>query len=289
MRSLAAVGFALWFGASACSSSIVIRADDPLFARAQAQLARTKATVATSGASDAEQVTFLQAENFYRYRFTVPPRSLATQLALTAAVVVELPALHALAGSLDLIDLRLRSYDAAVQLWETLLALHPTSPLRPLALYRLGWAYRSAGVGGLPRESGDEAFALLVRDHPASPLAPLSRAALATAWKSKGTATALSIIPGLGQMYVGEYLNGSVRLAIALAAAAMVVVPTVIAYQRRDDLTWTGDWPLLVTGLGGLVILNIAYTTAYEDALRGVVQFNERAEAQFENEHPESP
>ena len=289
MRSLAVVGFALGFGALACSSSIVIRADDPMFARAQAQLARTKATVATSGASEAEQVTFLQAESFYRYRFTFPARSLGTQLAQMGAVVVELPALQSLAGSLDLMDLRLRSYDAAVQLWETLLSQYPTSPLRPLALYRLGWAYRSAGVGGLPRESGDEAFALLARDHPASPLAPLSRAAQATAWKSKGTATGLSIIPGLGQMYVGEHLNGSVRLAIALAAAAMIVVPTVVAYQRRDDLTWSGDWPLLAIGLGGLIILNIDYTTAYQDALRGVVQFNERAEAQFENEHPDAP
>ena len=289
MRSLAAVGFALWFIAVACSSSIVIRADDPVFARSREQLARTRATVARSGASEAEQVTFLQAESFYRYRFTFPARSLGTQLAQMGAVVVELPALQSLAGSLDLMDLRLRSYDAAVQLWETLLSQYPTSPLRPLALYRLGWAYRSAGVGGLPRESGDEAFASLARDHPASPLAPLSRAAQATAWKSKGTATGLSIIPGLGQMYVGEHLNGSVRLATALAAAAMIVVPTVIAYQRRDDLTWSGDWPLLVTGLGGLVILNIDYTTSYEDALRAVVQFNERAAAQFENEHPDAP
>jgi hypothetical protein len=289
MRPLAVVGFALWFGALACSSSIVLRADDPVFARAQAQLARTKVTVASSGASDAEQVTFLQAESFYRYRFTFPARSIGTQLAQMGAVVVELPALQSLAGSLDLMDLRLRSYDAAVQLWETLLAQYPTSPLRPLALYRLGWAYRSAGVGGLPRESGDEAFALLARDHPASPLAPLSRAAQATAWKSKGTATGLSIIPGLGQMYVGEHLNGSVRLAIALAAAAMIVVPAVIAYQRRDDLRWGGDWPLLAIGLSGLVILNIDYTTAYQDALRAVVQFNERAEAQFEQEHRDAP
>jgi hypothetical protein len=289
VRPLAAIGLALSFGASACSPSVVIRSNDAGFARASARLARTKAAVANSGASDAEQNLFLHAESFYRYRFTFPPRSFGTQLAQAGAVVVELPALQALAGSLDLMDLRLRSYDAAVQLWETLLAEHPTSLLRPLALYRLGWAYRSAGVAGLPRESGDEAFALLARDHPASPPARFSAAAQATAWKSKGTATGLSIVPGLGQMYVGEPLNGSVRLAIALAAVAMIVVPTVMAYQRRDDLTWSGDWPLLATGIGGFVILSIDYTTAYQDALRGVVQFNERAEERFEDEHPDAP
>ena len=289
MRLLVAAGAALWCGALACAPSIVIRADDPVFARTREQLARTKVAAASSGASDAEQVTFLQAESFYRYRFTLPPRSFGTQLAQTAAVIIELPALQALAGSLDVMELRLRSYDAAVQLWETMLVQHPNSSLRPLALYRLGWAYRSAGVGGLPRESGDEAFADLARDYPGSPLAQLSNAAQATAWKSKETATKLSIVPGLGQMYVGEHLNGSVRLAIALAAAAMVVVPTVIAYQHRDDLSWSGDWPLLATALGGLIILNIDYTTAYQDAIRAVVQFNERAEARFENEHPDAP
>jgi len=69
----------------------------------------------------------------------------------------------------------------------------------------------------------------------------------------------------------------------------MVVVPIVLAYQRRDELTWSRDWPLLVTGVGGIVILNIDYTTAYQDALRAVVQFNEHAEQTFEQEHPEAP
>ena len=77
----------------------------------------------------------------------------------------------------------------------------------------------------------------------------------------EGTATRLSIVRDWAR-YVGEHLNGSFRLAIALAAAAMIVVPTVIAYQRRDDLTWSGDSPLLVTGISSLVIFDIDYTTA---------------------------
>jgi len=68
-----------------------------------------------------------------------------------------------------------------------------------------------------------------------------------------------------------------------------VVVPIVVAYQRRDDLTWGNDWPLLATGLTGLFILNIDFTSSYQDAIRGVVQFNERAEETFERAHPDAP
>ena len=142
-------------------------------------------------------------------------------MAQAAAVIVELPMFQSLAGSLDLLDLRLRSYDAATQLWESLLAERPTTSLRPLVLYRLGWSYRSTGVSGLPRESGDEAFDLLIHEDPQSPLAGLAREAKGVPWKSKSHATGLSLVPGLGQMYVGEYLNGTIRLSVALAAAAM--------------------------------------------------------------------
>ena len=101
-------------------------------------------------------------------------------------------------------------------------AERPSTALRPLLLYRLGWSYRNAGVA-------------------------------------------------------------------ALASAAMIVVPAAIAYGRRDDLSWGGDWPLLATGLAGLFILSIDYTTSYQDALRAVVQFNERAEEDFERDHPTAP
>jgi len=272
-----------------CASSVVIRHDDPEYARARERLARTQAEVDRLPAGPDEKLRFLQAESFYRYRFVFPARSAGAQLAQAAAVIVELPAFQSLAGSLDLMELRLRSYDAATQLWESLLAERPTTLLRPLLLYRLGWSYRSTGVSGLPRESGDDAFDLLIREAPSAPLADLGRAAKLVPWKSKSTATGLSLLPGLGQMYVGEYLNGTIRLGIALASAAMVVVPIVVAYQRRDELTWGNDWPLLASGLTGLFVLSIDFTTAYQDAVRGVVQFNERAEEDFERAHPDAP
>ena len=206
-----------------------------------------------------------------------------------AAVAFDFPALQAVAGSLDLIDLRLKTSDGAVHLWETLLDHHPQTELRPLTLYRLGWAYRSSGATGFPREAGDEAFAELIAIYPNSRFSPLAAQARSSPWKSKDTATGLSIVPGLGQMYVGEHMSGTIRLAVALAAVALIAVPVYIGYQRRDDLSWGRDWPLVVTGLGGIILLSIDYTTAYQDALRGVVEWNERAEASFEKQHADAP
>src|SRR6266581_3372486 len=56
-----------------------------------------------------------------------------------------------------------RAVDGAVQIWETLLERYPRSPLRPLTLYRLGWAYHSVAASGFPRDSGDQAFDELAR------------------------------------------------------------------------------------------------------------------------------
>jgi hypothetical protein len=39
----------------------------------------------------------------------------------------------------------------------------------------------------------------------------------------------------------------------------------------------------------GIILLDVAYTTAYQDALRAAVQFNERQETAFEAQHPEAP
>jgi hypothetical protein len=80
-----------------------------------------------------------------------------------------------------------------------------------------------------------------------------------------------------------------VRLLIAVASAAMVIYPAVVAFGRRSELEWQSDWPLLGLGLGGLIILSIDYTLAYQDALRSVIQFNESAESRFEDEHPDAP
>ena len=275
--------------AGGCASSVIILHDDPAFQRATQSLGRTQALLATSGAPADEQTRFLQAEGFYRYRFAFPSRGVGAHLAQAGAVFAELPVLQALAASLDMQDLRLRSYDGAIQLWESLLSARPETRLRPLTLYRLGWAYRNGGISGLPRQSGDEAFDALITHHPSSPLVPLARAAKEIPWKSKRLATELSLLPGAGQVYAGEKANGAVRIVAALVAAAAVLIPIGIAYQRRNDLSWRRDWPLLATSLGGLFVLSIDYTISYQDSLRAVVEFNEREEKAFEDRHPDAP
>lgn len=274
-----------------CHSSLVLLdpTPDATFVRAQARLLRTAQLVDEAKPSEPERTLFLQAESFSEYRFTFPRRGALNYLAEGAAAITDLPALQSLAGSLDLADLRLRAYDGAVHLWEALLYRYPTTPLRPLTLYRLGWAYRSAGVEGLPHKSGDQLFDQLIKDHPSSPLAPLAAEAKKVRWKSKGTATACSLIPGVGQMYVGAYGSGVARLFIALGGAAMILAPVVVGIVRRNELSWSNDWPLLVTGTAGLVVLSLDYTSSYQDAIRRVVHYNERKEAEFQERHPEAP
>ena len=273
---------------SACGTSTLIHVRDPTFERSIGRFERSERAAEAAGAAPDETAMFLLGEGFYRYRFSFPRRSVSSYLAQVAAAAMDFPALQSFAGSLDMFHLRLRSYDGAVQVWETLLQQHPHTRLEPLTLYRLGWAYRNAVAPGFPRSSG-EAFDALVRGFPDSPLVPLAHEAEAVPWKAQGSATAWSVIPGLGQIYAGEYLNGTIRVTISVAGAAMVLVPVVIAYERRADLSWSRDWPLLATGLGGLVVLSIDYSDSYEDALRAVIQYNERQEEAFEAKHPEAP
>jgi hypothetical protein len=280
--------FALVVALAACSHQVLIRSDDTTYRRAIAHYQHTRQLVAESLASDDEQTMFLQAEAMFRYRFEPPGTGFASYLAQAGASLIDLPVLESLAGSLDLYSIRQRMGDAAVQIWETLLASDPKSPLVPLALYRLGWAYRNTLVSGLPGSS-DDAFDALATKYAQSPLAPLAKSAKQTDWKSEGAATAWSIVPGLGQMYAGEYRNGAVRLSIALASAAMLVVPIVIASRQNEDLTWRNDWPLLLTSIAGATILTIDYSNSYQDALRAVLEYNERSEHAFEDAHPEAP
>jgi hypothetical protein len=275
--------------AGGCGHSTVIRRDDPVLDESQRRLATAAAAVEALGAPPMERQLFMQAESFYRYRFQAPPRNAASTLAVVAGVITELPVLQALGGSLDLQELRLRSPDGAIHLWETLLARDPRTVLRPLALYRLGWAYRNAGVSGLPRESGDAAFDELIAAAPGSPLAGLATAAKREPSKSKDAATGLSLVPGLGQFYLGHTLSGTVRLAVGVGSLALIAVPIYVAFQRGSDLSWSHDWPLLATGLGGLIVLSIDYTLSYQDAIAGVVEYNDRVEADFERRHPEAP
>jgi hypothetical protein len=278
-------------GLLGCGGSVLVRPDDTTFARAQLRLARTAAVAATTAAPEAERTLFMQAESLYDYRFDPPARGVGNYLLQTIAVASEFAPLQAMASSAGLFELRLRVHDGAVQLWEMLLARHPQTSLRPLTLYRLGWAYRSVGVGGLPREDGDEAFAELIGQHPQSPLAALAAEARAVRHKSQDTAIALSLIPGLGQMYAGETANGAARLAAALACAAIILVPSILLYRRVSDRDgFSGnDWPYVAAPFVGIILLNVAYTTAYQDAVRAAVQFNERAEESFADRHPEAP
>jgi hypothetical protein len=271
-----------------CSQSVLIRSDDTAYRRAIEHYQRTRQLVAETLAPDDDQAMFLQAEGLYRYRFAPPGRSVGSYLAQAAASAIDLPVLDSLAGALDLYSLRLRTYDGAVQLWESLLSRSSTTPLRPLTLYRLGWAYRCSLASGLPGSS-DDAFNELIAKHAGTPLATLAIEAKRVPWKSQGAATAWSIVPGLGQMYAGEIGNGAGRLAVALVATAIIVVPGVLAYDRRHDLSWSRDWPLLVSGIGGAILLTSDYSSSYQDALRAVVEYNERREAEFEDRHAAAP
>lgn len=275
---------------SGCASpSVLISADDSTFSQTQRRLERAVALVEGTKAPVEERILFLQAEGFYRYRYEPPTRSGAAYFAEAAASITDFPAFQSLAGSLSLLDLRLRAPDSAIQLWETLLTRYPQTTLRPLALYRLGWAYRNASAAGLPRESPDQAFDEVINGQTGTPIALMAAEAKNVPWKSKSTAASRSLLPGLGQIYVGETKNGIIRLSIAAAAAIAVAVPILIAANRDRESTWSKDWPLLATGLGGLIVLSFDYTSSYEDAMRGVVQWNERAEATFNNSHPEAP
>jgi hypothetical protein len=252
-----------------CAGSNLIEPDDTTFARAQGRLATLESRPELAAAVPDERRLFLQAEALYQYRYAFRERSFAGHLAQAAAIVTEVPALQAVAGNLDLNGLRLHAVEGAVQLWETLLLRRPATSLRALTLYRLGWAYRNVGAEGFPREDGDEAFTQLRRELPQSELAPLAASAMQTPWRSKGTATALSALPGLGQVYVGEHASGIVRIGVALASVAAIVVPGVLAWQRHDDLTWRRDWPLLLSAGSGFAVLMLDYTLAYQDAQRG--------------------
>ncbi len=277
------------FAGGCATTSALVKSGDGTFSEAQARLVRTIVEVDAVNAAALEHSLFLQAEGFYRYRFEPPERDTASYVAQALAAITDFPAFQSLAGSLDLLDLRLRASDSAVQLWETLLQNYPKTPLRPLTLYRLGWAYRFAGAAGLPRESGDEAFDELINERPQSPLAELAREAKAVTWKSKDTAATRSLLPGLGQIYVGETANGAARIAIGVGAAAAIAIPTYIASHRDRDLDWRKDWRLVATGFLGLVVLSFDFTNSYEDAMRGVVQWNERAESAFNRAHPSAP
>lgn len=277
------------FFTSCSTSSVLIKPDDQVFNQSQQRFERTIALIDKMKPPLAERALFLQAESFYRYRFEPLKKSKMSFFAEAAASITDFPAFQSLAGSLNLLDLRVRASDSAIQIWETFLKRYPQSSLRPLTLYRLGWAYRNVAATGLPRENPNQAFDELINEEPTSSLAELAKESENIPWKSKSTAAKRSLIPGLGQMYVGETKSGIIRLGVAVASVAAILVPIYIASHRDSKLTLKHDWPLLATGLGGLIVLSFDYTSSYEDSMRGVVDWNERAEDSFNSVHTEAP
>ncbi len=274
---------------SCVSASVLVKAEDTTFKYAENRLSHTTLIVSEMNAPSDEKTLFLQAEGFYRYRFEPLEQSSAVYFAEAASAITDFPGFQSFAGSLSLSDIRLRASDSAAQLWETLLLHHPQTKLRGLTLYRLGWAYRYVGAEGLPRSSPNEAFDLLIKEEPDSKLADFATEAKKVEWKSKSTAAGRSIVPGLGQIYVGETKSGITRMAIAALAAVAVAAPFYESSRRGNDVRWARDSALILTGLAGLIVLSFDYTSSYQDAMRGVVQWNERREQEFEISHPLAP
>ncbi len=229
-----------------------------------------------------DEVLFVQAESFYFYRTELPRGpSLGSYLAQAGAAFTDFAALNVLAASQGALELRMRAYDGAARLYSTLTTRYPGSALRPIALYRLGWACRSTSDEDC---RSDESFHALGRDHPDSLLAERAREAVRVPSRSLGAATAWSILPGAGQIYVGEALNGTVRLSIAAAFGALTLVPIVTMVSERKF-----GWLPTALSFIGLVGLQVTYTTSYQDAQRAVLDFNERQEAVFEATHEPPP
>jgi len=273
------------FISTSCSTeSVLIHHDDATFSKAQKHFQKMGKELDKINPPLAERNIFLQAEGFYQYRFSPPKKSSAKYLAEAASAITDFPGFQSLAGSLDMEDLRFRASDSAVQLWETLLKKYPNTTLKPITLYQLGWAYRNVGAQGLPRSSPDEAFNELIKEEPNSKWAKLAIDAKKVPYKTKEEAGFRSLIPGMGQMYLGETQSGFTRLGIAIAGLIAVAVPVYnAAHGHHNALSSTA------LGLGGLIILSFDFTNSYEDAIHGVVQWNERAESEFQRTHRNAP
>lgn len=256
-------------------------ADDAKFTAAEQHLADSVNRLAAPTTLAPDEVLFLQAESFYFYRTELRGPGAGSYLAQAAAAFTDFAALNVLAASQGPLELRLRAYDGAARLYSTLSTRYPESALRPMALYRLGWACRSASDESC---GSDESFQALWRAYPGSALAERAREAARVPSKSLGAATAWSILPGAGQLYVGEVLNGTVRLSVAAGFGALTLVPIITMVSERKF-----GWLPTALSFLGLVGLQVTYTTSYQDAQRAVLDFNERQEAAFEAAHAGPP
>ena len=266
----------------ACAASPLIRPGDPDFERAQERLVRVAEQVRAEAASPREAALFLQAEAFFGYRYQLRLHGARSYAAQTLAAVLDFGPFSALAAGNGVADLRLQMYDGAAQLYEAHLARYPQSKLRPLALWRLGFAYRAGAADGFPRDEGQALAELVSLQDPT--LSPLAALAQKVPWKSQDTAVGLSVLPGLGQIYAGETWNGVVRMVLAAAFATVFALPLVQALQH-DSL----GWKRIAVSTAGFIGLQVVYSTAFQDAQRAALEFDERQEAAFLSAHPEAP
>jgi hypothetical protein len=266
----------------ACAASPLIRRDDAQFADSLARLQHSDVQVRTMAGSAEEAALFLQAESFYRYRWSLHLHDSRAYALQTVAAAIDFGPFSALASTNGVGDLRLGAYDGAAQLYEADLDRFPQSRLAPLALWRLGWSYRAGQVKEFPRGSDDAFGELMRRGDPL--LSPLAAEARAVPWRSQDTAVALSALPGLGQIYCGETGNGVVRMILAAGFAALFAAPLALAVQQGSL-----GWQRLAASTAGFIGLQVVYTTSYQDAQRAALDFDERQEAAFMAAHPEAP
>jgi hypothetical protein len=249
--------------ACACAPSALIKPEDPSFDQGSNGFQSSIHTV-TGAIAGPDEALLLQAEAFYQYRFELGPQG-------------------SRAVSPGMGRFRMQAYDGAIQLYEALLQRCPDSARRPLALYRLGWAYRNVSLDGFPRDPA-QPLRELQKAFPKSPLARLASEALAVPYKAPAKAAAWSLLPGAGQVYVGRWGNGCLRLSLASAfSAAMLVPPALMLRDQRFN--WAGA----LLSLSGLIGLQVTYGNANEDAKRLAVEFNEGQEARFRSAHLEAP
>lgn len=265
-----------------CAPSALIRQSDRTFDLASQRFLASAKDLDKSALTP-DGALFLQAEAFYDYRFSLESPNSHALAAEIAASATDFAPLGFWAASLEMGQFRIQAYDGAVQLYEALLEKYPSSPWKPMVLYRLGWAYRNLSMEGFPRDP-EKSFAELSQGYPASPLAALAMEAMQVPYKTQGSATAWSILPGAGQMYIGHWGSGAIRLTLASAFAAIALVPT--AKMIQDQRL---DWAPALISLAGLVGLQVTYTTAYQDAKRQAIEFNEAKEAAFNLGHPDAP
>jgi len=265
----------------ACATSPLIQRGDLDFARSQERLEATQRRALEQAGPGPESALFLQAESLYRDRFALRLHGAGSMTAQIAAAMVDFGPISSLAAHNGMADLRLLAYDGAAQLYEAQLARFPSGKLAPLALYRLGWAYRSVLLDDWPRTSAEAHGAVAPSG---GELAALAKEAQLVPWKSQRYAIKLSLLPGLGQIYAGETANGVVRMVIGLSFLALATVPLLVA-ARNSNATWQ-EFALSSTGLIGL---QVSYTTAYQDAQRAALEFNEREEEKFEHLHVGAP